>query len=276
MGAASSPDGWAMQLFIVGHPMSGWTKRDVVIDGRKIAAREAGDPADGTLVLLHGLGAHQRSWDRVVKGLGGFRVVTLDYAGHGKSDPLDHYSVDRLLDDLTHVIDDLGVRDDYVIVGHSIGADLALLHAAHRKPRGLVLVDGALLTAPPETDWERFSIMEDRLIFKILMFVGRRVGSAPAMSVQQIRSLTEDLEARRRDFSTLLSSLNVPAVYVIGDRADKVPNGQLIHERKMSSAGEIHSRYGVSVEYVPCGHFVPMHQPERLSNIIRDFATVPS
>lgn len=255
--------------------MGGWTKRDVVVDGRKIAAREAGEPGAKTLVLLHGLGAHQRSWDRVAKGLKEFRLVTFDYAGHGRSDPLDHYSVDRLLDDLGAVIDEVGALEDYMIVGHSIGADLALLHAPHGKPRGLVLVDGALVISPPKTDWERFSIMEDRLIFKALMFVGRQLGVAPSMSLREIRSLTEDLEVRRRDFGDLLSSLAIPALYVIGDQADKVPDGQLIHERKMSAATEIETRYDVPVEYVPCGHFVPLRRPGHLSKLIRDFAVVP-
>ena len=253
--------------------MGRWTTRDVVVDGRKIAARESDEPGANTLILLHGLGAHQRSWDRVAKSLKEFRVITFDYAGHGRSDPLDHYSVDRLLDDLRAVIDQLGVHDDYVVIGHSLGADLALLHAAQGEPRGVVLVDGALVTSPPETDWESFSIMEGRLISKVLMFFGRRLGVAPSMSIHEIRSLTEDLEARRRDFGELLTSLNVPVLYVIGDQPDKVADGQLIHESKMRAAAEIKSRYNVPVEYVPCGHFVPLRQAGRLSNLIRHFAS---
>lgn len=145
--------------------MGGWVKRRVEIDGRRISVRERG-PGGRILILLHGLGAHQRTWDRVVKHLDGFHVVTFDYAGHGRSDPSDEYSVDRLLDDLASLVSQLDIGEGYVAVGHSIGADLALLHArgAHAC-RGIVLVDGAFNVSPPETDWEKFSIMEDRLFF---------------------------------------------------------------------------------------------------------------
>lgn len=258
----------------LGFFMGGWLKRDAVIDGRRIAARERGPRDAPTVVLLHGLGAHQRSWDRVAKPLEDCRVITFDYAGHGRSNPADRYSVDGFLSDLQSIIVEMNVNDGYVLVGHSIGADLALLHASNAaKCRGVVLVDGALTVSPPETDWERFSIMENRFFFKALLSMGRRLGVAPSMSVQDIRVLTDDLERRRPQFAELLKSLRVPALYVIGDRADKIPDGQLIHERKMSSISEIESRYDVRIEYLPCGHFVLMRQPKRLAELVHQFST---
>ena len=209
----------------------------------------------------------------MVKHLDGFRIVTFDYAGHGRSQPSDDYSVARLLADLAAVVSQVDIGEGYVVVGHSIGADLALLHASGSDAcRGVVLVDGAFNVAPPETDWERFSIMEDRFFFKAFMSLGRVMGVAPSMSVQEIRSLTEDVESRRPRFGEHLEALGVPALYVVGDQADKVPDGQLIHERKMSAISEIESRYHVPVEYLPCGHFVPIREPKRLGDLVARFS----
>ncbi|HEV3471914.1 MAG TPA: alpha/beta hydrolase [Actinomycetota bacterium] len=214
-----------------------------------------------------------RTWDRMVKHLGEFRTVTFDFAGHGRSDPADEYSVDSLLTDLRTVVSQVDIEGGYVIVGHSIGADLSLLHASDADEcRGAVLVDGAFNVSPPETDWERFSIMEDRFLFKTFMSLGRVMGAAPSMSIQEIRSLTEDLESRRPQFEKYLEGLRVPVVFVVGEQADKVPDGKLIHERKMRAVSEIESRYDVAVEYLPCGHFVPMKEPKRLADLVRQFS----
>jgi pimeloyl-ACP methyl ester carboxylesterase len=253
--------------------MGGWVHRRIDVDDGKLAARETG-PEGRTVVLLHGLGAHQRTWDRVAKELSGFHIVTFDYRGHGRSDSFNAYSVDDLLEDLDEVLAQMGTTSGYVLAGHSIGADIALIHSSHAKQcRGIVLVDGALTVSPPETDWEKFSIMEDRIWFKGLMGLGRRFGLAPSMTVSEIRSLTQDLEQRRTKFGDYLSGLGVPILYVIGDQADKVPDGQLIQERKMAAISDITSRYDVPVEYVVCGHFVPMRQAKRLGELVRNFAT---
>lgn len=104
------------------------------------------------------------------------------------------------------------------------------------------------------------------------MSLGRVMGVAPSMSVQEIRSLTEDVERRRPEFGEYLKELRAPALYIVGDQADKVPDGQLIHERKMSAISEIESLYEVPVEYLPCGHFVPIRQPKRLGDLVRRFS----
>ena len=249
-----------------------WTKREVDADGATLSVRESGSLESLSVFLLHGLGANQRSWDAVAKGLSKFHLVTYDYRGHGRSSAGAGYDVDFFLRDLDLVISTLA-HDSYILVGHSIGADLALLHTGRERGgcRGLVLVDGAFDISPPETDWERFGLMENSAIVRLLMYVGRLFGAVPSMSISQIRTLTDDLERRRKHSSDLLAALEVPAMYVIGDQADKVPDGELIHERKMASIKRISAAYEVRVEYVPSGHFVPMSEPKRLAELVREF-----
>lgn len=254
--------------------MAAWLTRDVVVDGRRIAARERGSAEPTTLVFVHGLGMHQRSWDRVTKTLDGFRLVTFDHAGHGRSEPADMYSVAGLLDDVRAVIAQLDVGDRYVIVGHSMGADVSLLHASSSEGcRGAVLVDGALTASSPAADWDDLSLVQDRFVFKVASTLGRWLGIAPSLSVHEIRSLTEDLEKARAGFDAALAKLPLPVLYVIGEQADRVPDGEAIHERKMSSVSAIATRNNVQVAYLPCGHLVPLREPARLGELISRFAT---
>jgi pimeloyl-ACP methyl ester carboxylesterase len=64
-----------------------WHKQTVTSGGVRLAVRDSG--GDSTMaVLLHGLGAPQRSWDRVAPRLAPhLRVITYDQRGHGASAP---------------------------------------------------------------------------------------------------------------------------------------------------------------------------------------------
>lgn len=249
-----------------------WTKREIEADGVTLSTRETMSSQSPSVFLLHGLGAHQRTWDAVAKYLSDFHLVTYDYRGHGRSSAGADHDVDAFLRDLDLVITTLA-HGDYILVGHSIGADLTLLHTQTEagRCRGVVLVDGAFDISPPETNWERFAIIENSAIVRGLMYVGRLFGAAPSMSISEIRTLTDNLEHRRKHFTEHLAALEVPAMYVIGDQADKVPDGGLIHERKMASIERISATYQVRVEYVPSGHFVPIRQPKRLAELVSGF-----
>jgi pimeloyl-ACP methyl ester carboxylesterase len=73
-----------------------------------------------------------------------YDVVTFDLRGHGLSSPAGRYTFEAFLDDLDAVMTALGHRAP-LLVGHSLGADLAVHYAAGHPDAvaGLVLVDGA-------------------------------------------------------------------------------------------------------------------------------------
>jgi pimeloyl-ACP methyl ester carboxylesterase len=79
-------------------------------------------------VLVHGAWADGRHWTRLAKELGGgFRVVTYDRRGHGRSDGR-HETIDRDAADLTELIHTLG-GPAHVVAG-SLGGTIALRAAA--------------------------------------------------------------------------------------------------------------------------------------------------
>lgn len=79
----------------------------VVSSGLSLAVYEDGDPANPTLVLVHGYPDNARVWDGVVEHLKGeFHVVRYDVRGTGRSDApanRDGYHLDRLAEDLVAV-----------------------------------------------------------------------------------------------------------------------------------------------------------------------------
>ena len=94
------------------------------------------------VILLHGGGANAHWWDAVAVQLARNRpVYALDFRGHGDSNYPTNRFVGAFNVDLEATLSRLG-RDDVYLVGHSMGAAVALDHAS-RFPatRGLALVD---------------------------------------------------------------------------------------------------------------------------------------
>ncbi|MEV4422538.1 alpha/beta fold hydrolase [Patulibacter sp. NPDC049589] len=96
-------------------------------DGVALAVREHGDPADPTVVLVHGYPDTQELWSGVVAALeDDHHVVTYDVRGAGESTApggLGGYALTRLSDDLLAVIEATVPGDRAVhLVGHDWGA----------------------------------------------------------------------------------------------------------------------------------------------------------
>jgi len=74
------------------------------------------------VVLIHGWPLSHVSWSAQTDALtdAGYRVVSYDRRGFGKSDPGDSYDYDALTDDLANIIDDLDLSD-VTLVGFSMG-----------------------------------------------------------------------------------------------------------------------------------------------------------
>lgn len=110
-----------------------------VINGHSIHVIERG-PVEGPAVVLlhHGLGS-TRAWRRQVPALAtaGYRVVTYDRWGYGKSEPRLALSLPCFEDDqgdLLALLDDLNIQRA-ALVGHSDGGTIALYFAAAHPGR---------------------------------------------------------------------------------------------------------------------------------------------
>lgn len=102
------------------------------------------------VVLLHGVQVDGLSWLRTAQALeDDHRVVLPDLRGHGRSGRVPgRLSGNMMVDDIVAVLDAAGVREP-IVIGHSMGADIAGRLAARCPVRALVLVDPALHQMPP-------------------------------------------------------------------------------------------------------------------------------
>jgi pimeloyl-ACP methyl ester carboxylesterase len=117
--------------------------RSVEVNGAALYYEEHGDGAP--LMLIHG-GLFSRSqWDPVVPELAdGFRVITPDTRGHGRStNPAGELSYARIADDVAALIAALGLQHP-VVGGWSDGGQVTLeLGARHPGAAGALIVGAA-------------------------------------------------------------------------------------------------------------------------------------
>lgn len=110
----------------------------------RLAHHDSGS-GDRTAVLIHGMMSDHRAWHRVGADLAaeGFRVVTVDLAGHGASPRAPRYSPRRWADDVIETLDEVLDTPLDLLMGHSLGALVASLVAERFAPRAAIYVDPA-------------------------------------------------------------------------------------------------------------------------------------
>lgn len=112
-------------------------------DDLRLYYSERGDPDGPPIVLLHGLTMSSRTMERLAASLADYRVLLLDFHGHGKSAKPrrpDRYLVSEFADDVVALLDHLGI-EQVILAGLSLGANVAY-EVALRHPdriRALVL-----------------------------------------------------------------------------------------------------------------------------------------
>jgi serine phosphatase RsbU (regulator of sigma subunit)/pimeloyl-ACP methyl ester carboxylesterase len=117
-----------------------------------VSAWDGGTPS---VLAVHGLTANSRCWDLLAGVLSPtHRLLAVDLRGRGRSGrPATGYSPAAHVGDLVGVLDGLGL-ERAVLMGHSLGAFIALAFAAEHPDRvaKLVLVDGGGDLPPPQMD----------------------------------------------------------------------------------------------------------------------------
>jgi len=96
-------------------------------------------------VFVHGITEDRRSWDPVVALLDDrFRCVRLDLRGHGASPDADDYGALAMADDVAAVVEEAGIDEPPLLVGHSLGAVVVTAYAAQAPARAVVNVDQSM------------------------------------------------------------------------------------------------------------------------------------
>jgi len=114
-------------------------------NGLRFAYVEQGERDGPVVLMLHGYTDSHRSFDLLRPHLPeSWRVIALTQRGHGKTDkPQDGYAIESMAADVRTFMDALGI-ERVVLIGHSMGAAVALQAAADYPERvqGLALIGG--------------------------------------------------------------------------------------------------------------------------------------
>jgi len=223
------------------------------------AAREA------PVVMLHGGGANAHWWDPLAQALSIHHpVFALDFRGHGDSDYPQSRQVGAFNEDLESLVGWLG-REDVILIGHSMGAAVALDHACRFPATGaLVLVDLARGGNPAVGRRARLALTL------------RRTYRTRAEAIDRFRFLPESSHASEALRAGLpsrprpdLAALRCPTLLVRGCES-------LLLTRDAALAFIDDAPTARLVEIADSGHHVLIDQPERLLATIESFfATLP-
>jgi len=114
-------------------------------DGTVLFHRDWGEGRPVVFVASWGLSGEMWAYQVAHLADAGFRCISFDRRGHGRSDPAARgYDLDTLADDLASAIDTLGLKD-VILVGHSMGC-AEIIHYLGRH--GTAKVSRVALLAP--------------------------------------------------------------------------------------------------------------------------------
>jgi long-chain acyl-CoA synthetase len=102
------------------------------------------DGAEKTIIFMHGYAGCAETWEKQINHFAHqYRVVVPDLRGHGQSDaPYSNYTMPELVDDIHAIADSLGIKDRFVLVGHSFGGSICIEYAVAYPERleSLILI----------------------------------------------------------------------------------------------------------------------------------------
>ena len=117
--------------------------RHLVVNGLRLHLLDWGGGDRTPLVLLHGFTGNAHAWDTLSIALQPhYHVYAIDQRGHGDSDPAEVYNAIVVFDDISGVVDQLGL-DSFVLIGLSMGGRNGMYFTSKRPDRvqKLVIVD---------------------------------------------------------------------------------------------------------------------------------------
>lgn len=266
----------------------------VVGDNIDLAYIEVGEGAQ-TLVFVHGFASHFPAWEQnftVLKKY--YRCIALDLPGHGFSAKSDYsYSIDFYAQTVRQFLDKLGIKKS-VLVGHSMGGQIAITLVLQQPTlfSHLVLVAPAGFETfnPSEKQWmlqfASGNILISSQYFKWVLNLKNYFHKLNDQEIEKLNELNRDFFSVTQNpyltkvlagsvkgmmdapvFDRLLA-LKLPTLVFFGKNDQLIPN-KFLH---MNLTPEQVARQGAGqipesklVLYNQCGHFLQYEQASRFN-----------
>ncbi|MEU0105939.1 alpha/beta fold hydrolase [Streptomyces sp. NPDC006251] len=249
------------------------TRFTVRHDGVTIPVSRAG--RGRPLVLCPGLNCTQADLSEFIGLLRrDHDVVTFDLRGHGLSSAAERYSFDAFLGDLAAVLAEVRLPSAPLLVGYSLGADLAVHHAAACPDAvaGLVLIDGA--NPLPEPFLTDADLAEFRAMARDEAERQENSGRQVSLSAEDILALGLETDVVRAGILDQYAKIEQP-VHMIMSRtiAGGSGTGRAPRHNRLWRAGVerlVRARPDIAASWVEADHrLVFTHAPD-IAGIIRD------
>jgi pimeloyl-ACP methyl ester carboxylesterase len=255
----------------------------ITLQNRRLEVRriEADRSDAATLVFLHeGIGSVSlwRDFPAALCAASGLHGLIYSRHGYGQSDVLDtprgvDYMHREALEVLPAILDAFGI-DRHVLVGHSDGASIALIHAGAVAQPGLA---GVIVEAPHVfiEPMNIAAIEGTRGTFETTDLRDRlaRHHRDPVKTFRGWNDVWLSPPFRDWNIESYLSGIRVPVLAIQGEDDEYGTMEQLDRIRDRIRAGVAHYR---EVRLTACGHSPHRDQPQTVQNTMRDFiSTLP-
>jgi pimeloyl-ACP methyl ester carboxylesterase/mannose-6-phosphate isomerase-like protein (cupin superfamily) len=257
----------------------------VAVEGAELHVEVAGEGRP--IVLVHGLGLSGALWNRMRETFGdGYRLVLVDLRGAGRSRELERIdlSLRRWANDLGEVVRRLEL-DRPVLVGHSLGASIALEFALERPGEvGALVLLGAeanlsnlaprMLAAAERIESAGLPTWVDEFWSTNPPFSQASLRRDPSILGEYREQLLENdavdyvrqcrAIASAESLADRLGSVGQPVLVVVGADDDRtLPE----HGRRLAQA----MPRARLVELAEVGHTMPLEAPAETARAIREF-----
>jgi len=118
-------------------------KQTTISNNLNVSYLENNIPSDKTLILIHGFGANKDNWLNLANKLNGkYHLIILDLIGDGESSK--PFNIDYTINTQTKMLHEFlntFKKKNFVLVGNSMGGQIALNYAYHYKIDSLIVID---------------------------------------------------------------------------------------------------------------------------------------
>jgi pimeloyl-ACP methyl ester carboxylesterase len=270
------------------------------IEGISVAFTDVGQ-GEPALLLIHGLGSYLPVWQRNLDALSReHRVVAIDLPGYGKSSKANYeYSMAFYARVVDRVIEALHLSR-VVLVGHSMGGQIAMTHALLRPGRAEALVlaapagferfgpgEGAWLAEAVDKDYVARSAPE-AIYANVAVNFSRMPAEARFMVDDRLRViggpdfLAYAYAVARSVYAMIhepvadrLPSIQVPVLVVFGEEDRMIPN-PILHGGSTRAVAESGVRQlpRARLVLIPhAGHMLQFERPDVFNRAVLEFLT---
>lgn len=224
------------------------------------------------LLVIHGAGGSRLSWPRSIRFIEGWRVLTVDLPGHGRSEGAGRSSAAEYAADLLALLEALRL-ERVIAVGHSLGGAIALQMALDKPEAvaGLVLIaTGAKLSVRADfLEALQNDPVNAAATLNEMMFGKQAAPELKAANLALLRRAAQALHgdfwaAHTFDVRDRLGEVGAPALILVGSEDVMTPPA---YSRYLQA----HLPNAVLRQFVGVGHNVHLEQPEAVGAALRSW-----